>query len=98
MHHLRRINTQFQVPDHSVLPVICSKLLKNESIFRSYIDSIGLLKSKREEDKFVEQADLRQVLKKFGISYINQGLFLQEFTKGSSVHVTDLIARMKACL
>jgi hypothetical protein len=47
------------VPDHSVLPVICSKLLRNESIFRSYIDSIGLLKSRREEDKFVDQADLR---------------------------------------
>jgi ribosomal protein L21E len=42
-----------------VLPVICSKLLRNESIFRSYIDSIGLLKSRREEDKFVDQADLR---------------------------------------
>lgn len=23
---------------------------------------------------------------------------MQEFTKGSSVHVTDLVARMKACL
>lgn len=98
MHHLRRINTSFQVPDRAVLPIICSKLLKNESIFRSYVESIGLLKQKREEDKFCEQADLRQVLRKFGISYINQGLFLHEFTKGSSVHLTDLIARMKACV
>lgn len=57
-----------------------------------------MLKQKREEEKFCEQADLRQVLKKFGISYINQGLFLNEFTKGSSVHLQDLIARMKACV
>jgi len=54
MHHLRRINTQFQVADRGVLPIICSKLLKNESIFRSLIESIGLLKQKREEEKFCE--------------------------------------------
>lgn len=81
-----------------MLPVICSKLLKNESVFKSLVESIGLLKQKREEEKFCEQGDLRQVLKKFGISYINQGLFLNEFTKGSSVHLQDLIARMKACV
>lgn len=98
LHHLRRISTQFQVPDKTVLPIICSKLLKNESIFKSLVESIGLIKQNREEEKFVGLADLRQVLRKFGISYVNQGLFLQEFTKSTSVHLQDLIARMKACV
>jgi hypothetical protein len=61
--------------------------LNNESIFRSYVESIGLLKQKREEEKFVELADLRQVFKKFGISYVNQGMLLQELTKGAAVHI-----------
>jgi hypothetical protein len=87
LNHLRRINTTFHIPDKAVLPIICSKLLKNESIFRSYVESIGLLKQKREEEKFVELADLRQVLKKFGISYVNQGMLLQELTKGAAVHI-----------
>ena len=71
LHHLRRISTQFQMPDKTVLPIICSKLLKNESIFKSLVESIGLIKQNREEEKFVELADLRQVLRKFGISYVN---------------------------
>jgi hypothetical protein len=51
--------------------MICSKLLNNENVFRSWVDTICLLKSKREEDKFIEQADLRSVLKKFCVNYIN---------------------------
>jgi hypothetical protein len=71
LHHLKRNSTQFQQPDKSVLPIICSKLLKNEPAFKSLVESIGMLKTKREEEKFVELAVIRQVLKKFGISYIN---------------------------
>lgn len=35
------------------------------------------------------------MLKKFGVNYINQDLFLNEFTKGVSVHIDDLITQMK---
>jgi len=78
--------------------MICSKLLNNETVFRSWVDTICLLKSKREEDKFIEQADLRQVLKKFGVNYINQDMFLNEFTRGVSIHIDDLITLMKRCI
>lgn len=71
LHHLKRVSTEFQMPERSVLPIMCSKLLKNESIFKSLIETLGCLKQKREEEKFCELADLRLVLKKFGISYIN---------------------------
>ena len=51
--------------------MICSKLLRNENVFRSYIESTAELKGLREEEKLVEVADLRQVLAKFGLNYIN---------------------------
>jgi hypothetical protein len=59
LHHLRRVSTQFQEPDKKILPVICSKLLRNENVFRSYIDSTAELKHKRDEDKIIEVPDLR---------------------------------------
>jgi len=37
-------------------------------------------------------------LTKFYVNYINQGLFLQEFTRKEQVHIEDLIERMKACV
>jgi hypothetical protein len=39
--------------------VICSKLLRNESVFRSYVESIAELKGLREEEKLIDIADLR---------------------------------------
>ena len=71
LHHLRRVSTAFHVPDRDVLPVICSKLLRNEQVFRSSLDIYGQLKQRREEDKFVELPVLRQVLSKFYVNYIN---------------------------
>jgi hypothetical protein len=71
LHHLKRVQTAFQVLDKKILPVICSKLLRNESVFRSYVDSTGELKGKREEDKIIDVADLRSVLHKFGVTYLN---------------------------
>jgi hypothetical protein len=53
LHHLRRANTAFQAADKRVLPLICSKLLKNESVFRSWLESDGLLRRQREEEKFI---------------------------------------------
>ena len=79
-----------------VLPLICSKLLKNEKVFRSWLESCGHIRGSREEEKFIQLADLRQVLTKFGVSYINQDLFLKECTKGEQVHIEDLITRVKA--
>ena len=38
------------------------------------------------------------MLKKFGVNYINQNMFLNEFTKGVKVHIEDLITVMKACV
>lgn len=54
-----------------MIPIICSKLLRNEQVFRSYVESVARLKALREEQKFIELADLRQVLKKFGVGYVN---------------------------
>lgn len=51
--------------------MICSKLLRNESVFRSYIESTADLKGKREVEKIIDVADLRQVLHIFGVNYIN---------------------------
>jgi hypothetical protein len=96
LHHLRRANTAFQEADRRVLPLICSKLLRNERVFRSWLESCGHIRGKREEEKFIQQADLRSVLTKFGVSYINQELFLKEFAKGEQVHVEDLVTRVKA--
>ena len=71
LHHLRRVSTAFNVPIREFLPAICSKLLQNEIAFRSLVDTVGLLKQKRDEEKFIELADLRTILKKFGVNYIN---------------------------
>lgn len=96
LHHLRRANTAFQEADRRVLPLICSKLLRNERVFRSWLESCGHVRGKRDEEKFIQLADLRQVLTKFGVSYINQDMFLKEFTKGDQVHIEDLVTRAKA--
>lgn len=98
LHHMKRVSTAFNVPVRETLPAICSKLLQNETVFRSLVDTVGLLKQKREQDKFIDQADLRTVLKKFGVNYINQNLFLTEFTKGVKVHIEDLVTVMKNCV
>ena len=82
IHHLRRVGTAFHVPDNHVLPIICSKLLQKETYFRSVVDEIGLLKQKHDQEKFIDLSDLRKLLRKFGLSYINQGMFIQEFTNG----------------
>ena len=98
LHHLRRVQTAFHVPDKQILPVICSKLLRNETVFRSYVESTAELRGRREEEKVVEVPDLRQVLLKFGVNYINQDLFVSEFSRSDSVHIEDLITRMKNCV
>lgn len=54
LHHLRRANTAFQESDRRVLPLICAKLLRNERVFRSWLDSCGHLRAKREEEKFIQ--------------------------------------------
>ena len=95
LHHLRRASTAFQEADRNVLPLICAKLLRNERLFRSWLDSCGHIRGKREEEKFIQQADLRSVLGKFGVSYINQEMFLKEFAKTEQVHAEDLITRVK---
>ena len=76
--------------------MICSKLLKNERVFRSWLESCGHIRGKREEEKFIQLADLRQVLTKFGVSYVNQDMFLKEFSRGDTVHVEDLVTRVKS--
>ena len=98
LHHLRRVQTAFHNPDKQILPVICSKLLRNETVFRSYVESTAELRGRREEEKVVEVPDLRQVLLKFGVNYINQDLFVSEFSRSDSVHIEDLITRMKNCV
>jgi hypothetical protein len=98
LHHLRRVQTSFHIADRTVLPVICSKLLRNETYFRSSLEGIGMLKSKREAEKYIDLADLRSVLSKFYVNYVNQGLFLQEFTRKGQVHIEDLVVRMKQCV
>ena len=98
MHHLRRVSSSFHVPNKAILPVICSKLLRNESVFRSYVESTAELKGLREEEKLIEIADLRQVLHKFGVNYLNQDVFINEFTRNEKVHIEDLVTRMKSCV
>jgi hypothetical protein len=95
LHHLRRVQTAFHVPNKEILPVICSKLLRNEAVFRSYAESTAELKGKREDQKIIDVADLRQVLLRFGVNYINQDIFVNEFTRNQSTHLEDLITRMK---
>lgn len=36
------------------------------------------------------------MLSKFGVSYINQEMFLKEFCKSESVHVEDLVTKVKS--
>jgi Ca2+-binding EF-hand superfamily protein len=98
LHHLRRVSTAFQVPNKDILPIICSKLLRNEAVFRSYAESTAELKGKREEEKNIEVADLRSVLMKFGVNYINQDIFVHQFTNNQPTHIEDLITRMKNCV
>lgn len=62
------------------------------------MESTADLKNAREDDKVVEASDLRQVLHKFGINYINQDTFLNEFTHNEPIHMEDLITRMKNCV
>jgi Ca2+-binding EF-hand superfamily protein len=50
----------------------------------------------RDEDKMIEPADLRYVLKQFGFSYTNQSLFIDQIAKNQPVHLEDLISRMKS--
>jgi hypothetical protein len=71
VHHLRRVATAFHVPSKDILPVICSKLMRNENVFRSYAESTAELKGKRDNEKIICVADLRQVLAKFGLNYLN---------------------------
>jgi hypothetical protein len=71
LHHLRRVGTAFHIPSTDILPVICSKLLRNENVFKSYAESTAELKGKRDDEKIIEVSDLRQVLVKFGVNYIN---------------------------
>jgi len=53
LHHLRRATTAFQEADRKVLPLICSKLLRNERVFRSWLESCGHIRGQREEEKFI---------------------------------------------
>ena len=54
LHHLKRVSTAFNVPMKEILPAICSKMLQNETVFRSLVDTVGLLKQKRDEEKFID--------------------------------------------
>jgi len=56
-----------------------------------------MLKNKREEDKNIALADLRQVLIKYSVNHIDQDMFLQHFSNGYPVNLEDLIASMKHC-
>ena len=72
--------------------------MRNENVFRSYAESIAELKGKRDEEKIVVVADLRQILMKFGVNYINQDIFVNEFTQNKPCQLEDLITRMKSCV
>ncbi len=45
--------------------------MRNENVFRSYAESTAELKGKRDDEKIICVADLRQVLVKFGVNYLN---------------------------
>ena len=72
--------------------------MRNENVFRSYAESTAELKGKRDDEKIICVADLRQVLVKFGVNYLNQDIFVNEFTKNQPCHLEDLITRMKNCV
>ena len=59
LHHLRRVNTLFNIVDKEILPLVCIKLLKNEKVFRSYLESICMLRDKKEDEKYCDKAELR---------------------------------------
>jgi hypothetical protein len=92
------VGTAFHIPSKDILPVICSKLLRNEQVFRSYAESTAELKDKRDDEKIIEVSDLSQVLVKFGVNYINQDIFVNEFTRNQPAHLEDLLTRMKNCV
>lgn len=71
LHHLRRADTAFQEPDKRILPLICTKLHRNVKVFRSSLEQSGHLRGKRDAEKFIQLADLKVVLSKFGLNYIN---------------------------
>lgn len=73
-------------------------MLRNEAVFRSYAESTAELKGKRDEEKVIEVADLRSVLLRFGVNYINQDIFVNEFTRNLPTHLEDLVTRMKNCV
>ena len=92
------MGTAFHSPDKSILPIICSKLLRNESVFKSYAESTADLKGAREEDKNIDIPDLRAVLGRFGINSLSQDIFITEFTSLSEIHIEDLMTKMKNCV
>ena len=97
LHHLRRADTAFHEADREVIPLICTKLMRNEKVLRSWLESCGHLKSVRVDYlKVIQIPDLRQVLSKFGVSSINQDMFIKEFTKGEAAQVEELIEAIKS--
>jgi hypothetical protein len=69
LHHIRRVQGAFHIKaNEDVLPSICSLILQNETYFRSLCDTAGL-KNKVEEQKNIDIADLKSVLKKYNINY-----------------------------
>lgn len=77
LHHLQRVATSFHMPSTELLPIACSKVLRNEPVFRYHLEQTCDIRQAREEDKMIEPADLRYVLKQFGFSYTNQNAFIE---------------------
>jgi len=95
LHHLKRVGSQFHKPDERVMPIMCSKLLRNRTVFRSLVESTSGIRSKVDAEKVVEPADLRQVLTKFGISLINQDVFITEISGNRPIHIDDLMTNVE---
>ena len=38
------------------------------------------------------------MLSKFGVNYLNQDVFVNEFARNEAVHIEDLVTRMKNCV
>lgn len=96
LHHLQRVSTDFHKTSAEILPIACSKILRNEQVFRYHLEQTCDLKQAREEDKMIEPADLRYVLKQFGFTYPSQSAFIEQICKNAQVHIEDLISRMKS--
>lgn len=92
---MRRVGTEFHAANEDMMPIICSKLLTNKSVFISFVESTAQVKQKPDDQKLVDLASLRQVLRKFGISYINQGMFLNKICEGSPKILSDIICKME---